>query len=174
MTPFGNLWNRHSDTLLKTPRTFDADGLKLPGLKSFFYEGLSWRGNENRGFAFYGLPDGASAKNKVPAIVLIPGGKGEANPDWLPYWIKRGYAAITMDMAGCMPEYDGVKCVRPQVRHGWGGPDSADASFQQMIESSFHQLLIGNLKQGFTMTLSGLFCIGKNLGKVLHFPVTEI
>lgn len=54
-------------------------------------------------FAFVGIPEGASAENKVPGIVLVHGGDGTAYYEWVDYWVKRGYAAIAMDTEGRMP-----------------------------------------------------------------------
>jgi len=54
-------------------------------------------------FCFVGIPDGASAANKVPAVVLVHGATGTAFYDWVELWVKRGYAAIAMDTEGRIP-----------------------------------------------------------------------
>jgi len=140
-------WDRQAKLLLKAPKVFNLgkiEKMEFPGVRSIFYEGLPWQGKENRVFAYLGLPPGAAPDHKVPAVVLIPGGSGAANKDWVRCWTKRGYAAITFDNSGSMPEYEVHRWMKygyaditfdrtkVQVRHEWGGPPSADDSFQQM------------------------------------------
>jgi dienelactone hydrolase len=55
---------------------------------------------------------------KVPAMVLIHGGGGTAFADWAKLWTGRGYAAIAMDLCGCVPR----KMKNGWERHEQGGP----------------------------------------------------
>jgi dienelactone hydrolase len=89
---------------------------------------LPYRGQPTRVFAYYGLPTNASASARVPAVVLVHGGGGTAFADWVRLWTGRGYAAIAMDLCGCVP----VGSYANWRRHehggppGWGGLDQID------------------------------------------------
>jgi dienelactone hydrolase len=95
------------------------------GVKALFYEGLPWKGNPTRVFAWYGVPE-HDGDEKVPAMVVAHGGGGTAFDEWVRVWNRRGYAAISMDLTGSTP--GGKPGDRP--RHEWGGPphlgDNAD------------------------------------------------
>jgi hypothetical protein len=43
-------------------------------------------------------------------MVLIHGGGGTAFADWVRLWTGRGYAAIAMDLCGCVPR---------KMKNGW-------------------------------------------------------
>ena len=58
-----------------------------------FLDGEDWRGRPTRFFAWYALPDGASATNRCPGVVLVHGGEGTAFDWWVRLWNERGYAA---------------------------------------------------------------------------------
>lgn len=110
------------------PRTWDVtDGGisnqtgRVAGVRPIWIEGERWQGKPTRIFAWWGLPKGASAEAKVPAMVLVHGGGGTAFASWVKLWNDRGYAAIAMDTCGGVPrgERDGGR-VHP--RHPWSGP----------------------------------------------------
>jgi dienelactone hydrolase len=109
-------WNLKE--LGRAPVTYPAPDIPAADLKTIFYEGLPWKGAPTRVFAYYGLPEGASASHKVPAMVLIHGGGGTAFADWVKLWNKRGYAAIAMDTCGAVP----VGSYSKWQRHPQGGP----------------------------------------------------
>jgi len=68
-------------------------------LKEVLYESPSAQGGPIRVFAYYGVP--ASKKgDKLPAIVLVHGGGGLADRNWVLDWASRGYAALAMDLPG--------------------------------------------------------------------------
>lgn len=69
-------------------------------IRSLYYSGETYRDKATRVFAYYGVPEGASADNKKPAMVLVHGGGGAAFKEWVEIWVKRGYVAIAMDLAG--------------------------------------------------------------------------
>lgn len=106
-----------------------------PGVRAVLYESVPWKGKPTRVFAYYGVPAGASANSKVPAMVLIHGGGGTAFAEWVRQWNRRGYAAIAMDTCGAIPDKapDG-KPFSPEKKHhetggpaGWGGFDQIDS-----------------------------------------------
>lgn len=105
------------EALFHPPAVYPATGFEEEGVRAIFYEGLPWRGNPTRVFAWYGVPDGADGK-KLPAMVLAHGGGGTAFAEWVRIWNERGYAAIAMDLEGTLPEGDFPN--RP--RHDWSGP----------------------------------------------------
>lgn len=81
-------------------------------VKEIMYDGVDYQGGSTRVYAYIGLPEGASASNPVPAVVLVHGGGGTAFEAWVDLWNDRGYAAISMDTEGRM---NGAV-------HQWGGP----------------------------------------------------
>lgn len=95
----GQIWdmNRMESTPLYKIWTQDS-------VVSLVYHGLAYRGNTKEVFAYYctpGLLSGDRSKDKnLPAMVLVHGGGGTAFRDWVTYWARRGYAAISMDLRG--------------------------------------------------------------------------
>ena len=61
-------------------------------------------------------------------MVLIHGGGGTAFDRWVKLWNSRGYAAIAMDLCGCVP----VGAYNKWKRHEHGGPPGWGASFEQL------------------------------------------
>ena len=119
------------DRLGKAPQEFPAPEVTAPEVKSLFYEGPSYQGKPTRVFAYYAAPAGASAEKKVPAMVLIHGGGGTAFDGWVRLWTSRGYAAISMDLCGCLPvrnegKQGGWKRHAAGGPPGWGGFDQID------------------------------------------------
>ena len=90
-------------------------------VKAIWIEGPRYKGRPTRFFAYWALPAGADATNRVPGIVLVHGGGGTAFPEWVKRWTARGYAAIAMDNCGGCPAGEGDG--RPHPRHAWSGPD---------------------------------------------------
>lgn len=115
------------EALSKAPRSSAAEGFDAEGLKAIFYDGVPWKGNPTRVFAWLGVP---KAEGKVPAMVLVHGGGGTAFADWAKLWTGRGYAAIAMDLCGAVPR----KAQQGWERHdqggppGWGGFDQIDGA----------------------------------------------
>ena len=113
------------EALGKAPNTHAVEGFDVEGLRSLSYDGLPCQGRPTRVFAFYGAP---KVEGKVPAMVLVHGGGGTAFSDWVKLWVSRGYAAIAMDLCGCIPR----QAKNGWERHpeggppGWGGFDQID------------------------------------------------
>lgn len=105
------------NVLGSVPKTYPADAPLADDMTSVFYEGLPWRSQPTRVFAYYGLPK-VAAGTKVPGIVLVHGGGGTAFDAWVRLWNSRGYAAIAMDTCGCVP----VGSYGKWQRHDAGGP----------------------------------------------------
>ena len=109
------------------PRTFPAEDIPAEGVKAIFFEGIPYQGKPTKVFAYYGMPE-VKEGTKVPGVVLIHGGGGTAFANWVKLWNDRGYAAIAMDLCGCLP----VGTYGKWERHPEGGPPGWDASFNQI------------------------------------------
>jgi dienelactone hydrolase len=113
--------------LFAAPKVYAAADRSADDVTAVFYEGLPWKGNPTRVFAYYAVPDRAEGE-KVPAMVLVHGGGGSAFIPWVRLWVERGYAAIAMDTCGCVSSGG----YRNHPRHdrggppGWGGFDQVD------------------------------------------------
>lgn len=94
-------WNLQQ--LFQTPVVHPIDSCRLPGFKSFFYEGIEYKAKPTRVFAYYKAPEGTPPAGGWPAVVCVHGGGGTAFPDWVQTWVNRGYAAIAMDLEGHLP-----------------------------------------------------------------------
>ncbi|MEI8019085.1 MAG: acetylxylan esterase, partial [Schlesneria sp.] len=118
------------EDLSNPPEVFPAVEAPADGVKSFFYQGLKYKGKPTRVFAYYGVPEKkeSATGTKFPAMVLIHGGGGTAFDRWVKVWNSRGYAAIAMDLCGCVP----VGTYGNWKRHEQGGPAGWDASFGQL------------------------------------------
>lgn len=103
----------------KPPKTYPTSECAAPGVKSLFYDGPIFQGKPTRVFAYYGAPNSAAGK-KMPAMVLVHGGGGTAFDRWVRLWNDRGYAAIAMDLCGCVPKREDKK--KSWKRHDQGGP----------------------------------------------------
>ena len=127
-------WN--VTTLNETPRTFEVDVTsakvdgRIKGVEPIFIEGEPLKGRPTRIFAWWGLPEGASADKKVPAMVLVHGGGGTAFASWVKTWNDRGYAAIAMDTCGGIPQ--GERDGQRHPRHAWSGPSGWGSSVGQV------------------------------------------
>ncbi len=98
----------------------EADiGSRYPQIQEIMFDGEPYKGNPTKHFAYLGLPEGASAANPVPAVVVVHGGGGTAYPQFVNEWNRRGYAAIAMDLNGCVPDVNSPDSRR---RHAWAGP----------------------------------------------------
>ena len=112
----------------RAPKTYPAPGLEAPEVRSLFYDGPVFQGKPTRVFAYYGAPKTAPGK-RLPAMVLVHGGGGTAFDRWVRLWNQRGYAAIAMDLCGCVPVREPTKRWK---RHehggppGWGGFEQVD------------------------------------------------
>ncbi len=102
-------------------RSWDIPERTTNGVKAVWIENVPWHGKPTRFFAYYSLPEGATAEKKVPGIVLVHGGYGTAFHTWVKLWNDRGYAAIAMDNCGGIPGEKNHMAEHP--RHEWSGPN---------------------------------------------------
>ena len=119
------------DRYTDLPTIYPADDYRAPGVKSLFFQNEDHFDKETRVFGWIGMPylrDGDSC----PAMVLIHGGRGTAFDEWVRLWNARGYAAITVDLCGCVPRIPLPETGVKYQRHEFAGPEGWDASFEQM------------------------------------------
>ncbi|MBI5397742.1 MAG: prolyl oligopeptidase family serine peptidase [Verrucomicrobia bacterium] len=118
-------WNLRA--LSKPPATHPAPGFETNGVRAVFFDGLPWKGQPTRVFAWIGLPERKPGQ-KVPGMVLVHGGGGTAFASWVKLWTSRGYAAIAMDTCGAVPRGSYGKWQRHDAGGppGWGGSDQID------------------------------------------------
>lgn len=117
------MWNIKK--LSEIPKFREIPSFSKGKIKAIFYEGLPFMRKETEVFAYMGIPE---SENRVPGVVLVHGGGGTAFYEWVEIWNKKGYAAISMDLCGCIPEKENEKW----KKHKNGGPDGWDKSFSQI------------------------------------------
>ena len=113
------------------PAVYPAPDYRAPGVKSLIFRNEDHFGKETRVFGWTGMPylrDGDSC----PGMVLIHGGRGTAFDEWVRLWNARGYAAIAVDLCGCVPMMPLPESGVKYQRHEYAGPAGWDASFDQM------------------------------------------
>ena len=123
------------EDIFRVPATFPAPGFAGEGVQALFFESVPYHGRPTRVFAWLGLPAQTGGVS-CPGIVLLHGGGGTAFDEWVRLWNARGYAAIAMDLCGCIPEHPQALDGGPHARHrdggppGWGGFDQTDAPLE--------------------------------------------
>jgi len=110
-------WN--VSALQRSPHVLPSDQAKASGLEALFLDGLTYRGRPTRFFAYVGMP--AAQPKPVPAVVLVHGGGGTAFEAWVRQWNAKGFAAISIDTEGHLP--DRVRDPKPGDP-GWRSIDS--------------------------------------------------
>ena len=92
------------DELYTVPAYESTDLAPASGVNSILYQSLDYLGNTVQVFAYYNAPDGEAPANGWPAVVYAHGGTGTASYRWVNYWNNKGYACISMDLEGHIPE----------------------------------------------------------------------
>lgn len=98
-------------------------------IQAIFFDGEDYLGNPTKHFAYFGVPEGAGKDNPVPGVVLVHGGGGTAYDDWVKFWNDRGYAAIAMDMNGCLPDAS-------ISRHAWAGAENDYFGSTKLVDTT--------------------------------------
>ena len=82
-------------------------------IKSFYYEGLPYKGEKTDVFAYYATPGSISGDvskdRNLPGIVIVHGGCQAASKSVVNLWAQRGYVAISMDLDGHGPDLRRIK-----------------------------------------------------------------
>lgn len=76
---------------------------KYSHIKAISYDGLEYKGEKTKVFAYIGFPEKIREEASVPAVVLVHGGGGHPYLEWIRIWNEKGYAAIAMDTTGFFP-----------------------------------------------------------------------
>ena len=142
------LWNM--DELSKTPSVRPVPSMSEDGVRAIMIDGPAWNGLKTSAFAYYALPDAASATNRAPGIVLVHGGLGTAYLRWVKLWRDRGYAAIAVDNCGGWPvKGEGSDWLRHRLSGppGWGGFDTLDRPLAD--QWFYHAVAVSILSHSF-------------------------
>ena len=117
--------------LWQTPLSERYESLDRGDVRAYFIDSVQ----DTKVFCYVGIPAGASAQNKVPAVVLVHGATGTALYDWVELWVGRGYAAVAMDTEGRTPtlqsstaDPDFANCPVSNKPHGPVNSAFADSS----------------------------------------------
>ena len=77
------------------PKAVEVKELSTSVTTAVLLDGLDYNGKQTQFFAYWDMPDVYSGQT-VPGIVLLHGGGGTARKDWVNFWVRRGYAAISI------------------------------------------------------------------------------
>ena len=64
-------------------------------IRGILYDGMEYKGMPTQVFAYLGIPEGVTAENPAPAMVLVHGGGGRAYLEWVEKWVEKGYVALS-------------------------------------------------------------------------------
>ena len=109
------------ETLGRAPQVWESGFAESNGVRSIFYEGVSYAGKPTRVFAYLAVPK-VKPGEKVPGLVLVHGGLGSAFRRWAKFWCDQGYAAISMDTCGSVSGNEFGDEQSRHRRHEWAGP----------------------------------------------------
>jgi len=98
MISFDNLFDFDPET--EYFPEYDCWG-RYNGIKSVTYRGADYGRKPTRIFAHIGFPE--NTEEPVPAVVLVHGGGGHPDDEWIKRWNAEGYAAIAMSTEGFFP-----------------------------------------------------------------------
>ncbi|MEO6875412.1 MAG: dienelactone hydrolase family protein [Opitutaceae bacterium] len=68
-------------------------------IRSVVFPGEPYHGRPTDVFAYVGIPPRATGP--VPGMICVHGGLGAAFRSWVELWVRRGYAAIAVDLNAC-------------------------------------------------------------------------
>jgi dienelactone hydrolase len=98
---------------MRQPVNVTDKGTTVNGVQKLTFANEPYRGRGTSVFAYMSLPKVSAWQRdgKVPGVVLVHGGGGQAFEYWVRMWNDAGYAAIAMDLGGCgeggikLPDY---------------------------------------------------------------------
>ena len=136
--------------LFAVPKVNATGECPSPPMRAFFYEGADYKGRPTRVFAYYATPKGKPPAGGWPAVVCAHGGGGTAYPEWVKQWNDHGYAAISMDLEGHLPNKRGHKDAGP-ARRNWfsdiGLPDSEQWFYHAVADVMRANSLLRSFKE---------------------------
>jgi len=87
---------KNVDNPAERPVYFDVlNAMSTGEIRGILYDGMEYKGKPTQVFAYLGIPEGVTAENPAPAMVLVHGGGGKAYLDWVQKWVDRGYVALS-------------------------------------------------------------------------------
>jgi cephalosporin-C deacetylase-like acetyl esterase len=109
-------WNL--ETLYKVPDWEVSNLAPADGVTSILYTLINYLGKKVQVFAYYSAPKGEAPEGGWPAMVHAHGGGGTAYAQWVKYFNKQGYAAISIDLEGHIPTKRAKKSYLPSPNPG--------------------------------------------------------
>ena len=135
--------------LYEAPDVTSTAEFEQPGVQSLFYEGLEWKGSPTRVYAYYCTPEGEPPAGGWPGVVCVHGGGGTAFHEWVSLWAGHGYAAISMDLEGHLPDPGAPRGGRPSFERA--GPqrigqweDAAEPVEEQWFYHAVAQVVLAH------------------------------
>ena len=93
------LWD--TNTLFDTTVEMKEVDLDLgAGIQAFKFKSAPYQNRDTWVFAAIGTPSKEKPEGGYPAVLLIHGGGGTVSPNWMNYWMDRGYVALAFDVFG--------------------------------------------------------------------------
>lgn len=122
-------------------------------VSGIFFDGMEYNGLPTQVFAYVGLPEGASADNKVPAMVLVHGAAGHAYKDWVELWNQKGYAAISFYWREPDSNYDNTMPDGTALKYSPGPrrSDISDEALQGEKEDQFMYHAVSDISLAYNL-----------------------
>jgi dienelactone hydrolase len=108
----------YGDTVYQAPTVHRVPEMDEGPIQALYYDALDYEGKPTRVFAYLGIPESPEG-TPLPGMVLAHGGGGTAFHQWVKVWYDQGYASISMDLEGFLPE---PETLRRAARHEYAGP----------------------------------------------------
>ena len=104
----------YDDSIWQTPESYAEEALDRSeaDIRAVWLRS-DYKGAESYAFCYLGVPQGAAADNKKPAVLLLHGGGGTAYWEWVKLWTDRGYVALAVDLEGHVPTTEGALTSAP-------------------------------------------------------------
>ncbi len=167
--------------LTTAPATQPADNTTSDKeLQAIFYDVLRWKGQPTKVFAWLGTPK--TVTRKIPGMVLVHGGGGTAEKNWVKKWTDKGYAAISIAVEG---QLDVREDQNPKAwkKHPWAGParngiygDSSEPLTDQWMYHAMADMVLAHslLRSQPNIDVNNIGVMGISWGGVITSTVIGI
>lgn len=128
------------EVLFRVPDWKTVSQADHPDMKEVMYTSIPYKDQPVKVFAYYGTPDGPVPTGGWPAVVCVHGGGGTAFHQWVQKWNDHGYAAISMDLEGHLPVYNGGERENGRIPTPHPGPSRVGVfdDFQKSLEEQWY------------------------------------
>ena len=149
-------------------------------LQAIFFDALPWKGKPTKVFAWLGTPK--TVTGKIPGMVLVHGGGGTAEKDWVKKWTDKGYAAISIAVEGQLDVRD-EQNAKAWKQHPWAGParngiygDSAEPLTDQWMYHAIADMVLAHslLRSQSNIDVNNIGVMGYSWGGVITSTVIGI